>query len=440
MSNLSNITSSNKNAPSIDLIGAIALGVGGMMGAGLYTLLGLAAKSTGVLLPIAFLLAGIAGAFSVYSYARLGTAFPGRGGGAGFLMASLGDTMLCAGLNVFQYIAYLIATSLYAAGFAEYVGARAGGRLPTLYARPIGAGVVGIFTLVNLIGAKDVGRSQKMIIATELVILAALLGLGIFHVNPALVTTTPWPGGTGVITAAALLYVTYQGFGVVTNAAGDMSNPKRQLPKAMFSALAIVMLAYLLVSLLVVTLLPIAEIEHNAGHVLANVGEVVMGRTGFLVIAAAAILATASAVNATLFACANIGADLATSHQLPGTLARPFLRGTPLALPVSAIAVILLVLFFPLDAVGQMTSLAFLIVYGSVSAAHLRVRDQTGAVAWPLILAVVINGVLFIFLLSDTIRNGSPMTWITFLAALAGSFLLVGLSRRHKQRGAKVSP
>lgn len=91
-------------------------------------------------------------------------------------------------------------------------------------------------------------------------------------------------------------------------------------------------------------------------------------------IAAAAILAIASAVNATLFASANIGADLADSHQLPAALARPWLRSTDLSLPESAAVVILLVLFFPLDAVGQMTSLAFLIVYGAVSAAHLRVR------------------------------------------------------------------
>lgn len=79
-------------AASIDLIGATALGVRGMMGPGLYTLLGLAARSAGVLLPLAFLLAGTAASFSVYSYARLGTAFPSRGGGAHFLLAALGDT------------------------------------------------------------------------------------------------------------------------------------------------------------------------------------------------------------------------------------------------------------------------------------------------------------------------------------------------------------
>ena len=417
---------------SIDLVGATALGVGGMMGAGLYTLLGLAAGSAGVLLPLSFLVGGGAAAFSVYSYARLGTAFPSRGGGAHFLLASLGDTRLCASLNVFQYVAYLIATSLYGAGFAEYVGALAGGALPTPLQRLIGALTVLAFLAVNLVGAKLVDRAQKLIVGTELLILALLLVLGSFHVDPARITAAPWPGGAGVVTGAALLYVTFQGFGVVTNAADEMGEPRRELPRAMFLALGLVLVVYLLVSLMVVMLLPLAAIERDAGHVLANVGGAVLGRTGFLVIAAAALLATASAVNATLFASANIAADLAEHRQLPALLARRFTARSSLALPVSAALVILLVLFFPLNAVGQMTSLAFLITYGAISAAHLRVRGRTGARAWPLLVAVAINAALFVSLLYDTVRSGSPATWITFLAVLVGSFALTALLRRDR--------
>lgn len=111
-------------------------------------------------------------------------------------------------------------------------------------------------------------------------------------------------------------------------------------------------------------------------------GGAVLGGTGFLVIAAAAILATASAVNATLFASANIGADLADSGQLPAALARPWLRSTDLSLPVSA--------------------------------------------------AVAINAALFVSQLIDTISSGSPATWITFLAVLAGSFVLTAWLRRGR--------
>ncbi|MFN9630154.1 MAG: hypothetical protein ACK59A_07980 [Cyanobacteriota bacterium] len=93
--------------------------------------------------------------------------------------------------------------------------------------------------------------------------------------------------------------------------------------------------------------------------------------------------------------------------------------------------VILLVLFFPLDAVGQMTSLAFLIVYGAVNAAHLRVRGKTGARAWPLLMAVAINAALFVSLLANIISSGSPATWITFLSLFCGTFVFTVISRHR---------
>lgn len=141
-------------------------------------------------------------------------------------------------------------------------------------------------------------------------------------------------------------------------------------------------------------------------------------------IGAAAILATASAVNATIFAASSIGEDLAKNRQMPGVLTREIGKRIPLSLLVSSVVVVVLVLFFPLSAVGQMTSLAFLVVYGAVSAGHIRIRHTTGARAWLLVLAVVINGALFILLFVDTIRTGPIATWATLLVALVGSFVV----------------
>jgi amino acid transporter len=426
------VSGSGKASGRINLLSAAALGVGGMMGAGLYTLLGLAARSTGVWLPVAFLLAGIAASFSVYSYARLGATYPSRGGAAQFMIEEFGDTVTSQGLNIFQYLSYLIATSLYAAGFAEYVGALAGDSFPPWAGKTVGVGVVVLFTLVNFMGSKLVGKSQTVIIGTELVILGGLILLGLSKADPSRLTASPMPGFLGVITGAALLYVTYQGFGVVANAAGEMDRPQRDLPRAMAIALGVVAMIYLLVSLLVVLVLPLAQIQADAGHVLADVGQAVAGRAGFVVIALAAILATSSAVNATLFAASNVGYDLGENRQLPRSLTRLIWREAPLSLPVSAAVVMVLVAFFPLDAVGQMTSLAFLVVYGAISAGHLRVRHRTGARAWPLVAAVVLNAVLFLTLLVDAIHTGPASTWITLLAALVGSFVVAALRSRRR--------
>lgn len=421
---------------NITTISAAAMGVGGMMGAGLYTLLGLAAGSSGSLLPFAFLLAGFAAAFSVYSYSKLGSKYPSRGGAAQFLLEEFGQGVTSGGLNVFQYIAYLIATALYAAGFAEYAGVVLGDDLPGWAGKAIGAGVVIVFTAVNMVGTKLVGRAETLIIGIESAILVGFVALGAGKADFGQVLGGQHPNGAiGVLTAAALLYVTYQGFGVVTNTSGEMLHPNKQLPRAMFGALAIVAVVYLVVSTLVVSLLQVPVLERDAGHVLADAGDAVLGHTGFLIIAGAAILATASAVNATIFAASNIGYDVAENKQISTALTRTVWRSTPLSLFVSGLITVGFVVFFPLSAVGQMTSLAFLVVYGAVSYGHLRLRAHTGAAAWPLWAAVLLNAALFVALLIDAVRSGSPATWITLLAALVGSFVFEAVYRRREAVG-----
>jgi amino acid transporter len=116
---------------------------------------------------------------------------------------------------------------------------------------------------------------------------------------------------------------------------------------------------------------------------------------------------------------------------MSSALGRDVLGGKPVALLFSAVAVVLLVLFFPLNAVGQMTSLAFLVIYGAVSLGHLRLRAQTKARAWPLWTAVIVNAALFLALLADAVRTGPPSTWITLVAALVGSFAFEAWYRRR---------
>ena len=165
---------------------------------------------------------------------------------------------------------------------------------------------------------------------------------------------------TGIFFAAGLLYVTYEGFGVVTNSAADMRNPKKQLPRAMYTALFAVSAIYVVVSTLVVVLMSVSEMEKHQGHVLAIAGQAVMGKTGFILLGSAAMLATASAVNATLFGDANLGFDMSKNKELPGLVGKGIWRGGTWATLIGAGLTILFVAFFPLSAVGQMASLAFL--------------------------------------------------------------------------------
>ena len=420
------------NGKEISLFSATALGIGGMMGAGLFSLLGTASAHAGTHIPLAFLIGAIAASFSVYSYAKLGATFPSSGGAATFTVMSFGPGVISGGLNVFQYIAYLIAAALYAAGFSEYANTMLGGNLSPLEVKIIGALIVVICAGVNLLGTQIVGRAETLAIGFVTIALL-LFSAGGIHI--AQVHNFEMSGGSlnGIAIAAGILYINYQGFGVVTNSSNAMHEPQKELPLAMFSALVLVTIAYVLVSTAVILLLTPDKIQEFSGHVLAEAAQVVAGKIGFVSIASSALLACAAALNATIFAASNIAADMATTSSISKALGATVLKTQSRSLSVSAVMVIALVLAFPLDVVGKMASLAFLLVYAAITYGHIKVRKQTGAKLWPLWTAIIVNLGLFTTLFINVIET-APKSAIALASALIGSFALEALSRRHNTR------
>ncbi len=288
-------------------------------------------------------------AFSVYSYSKLGMKYPDRGGAAKFLLKEFGDGLLAGGMNVFQYIGWIIAMALYATGFAEYACQLLGKSSSGWLGKAISIGIVIVVVAINIMGSKQVARAQMAIIAFELLILLSFVAVGLTKLHVPTITSSNSGNIVGILSAAGLLYVTYEGFGVVTNAAGSMVNPKKQLPQALFFSLGIVMVIYIVASVVVMMTLCI-----------------------FVVI-------------------------------------------------------------FPLSAVGEMASLAFLLVYAMVNLGHLRIAGQTGAKRWILICSVVLNLALFALLFIQTILNHETLTWISVIALLIISFL-VELAWRKKNK------
>ncbi|WP_036437642.1 APC family permease [Mycobacterium sp. URHB0044] len=425
---------------SITAASATAIGVGGMMGAGLYTLLGLASTTAGVWLPVAFLVGGVVTVFSVYSYAKLGARYPSRGGAAQFLIQCFGDGVIAGGLNVFQFLGWIIAMALYCAGFAGYARALLPWETPAWSGKLIGIGLIAVVVLINMVGSKLVGRAESIVVTVELVILAMFAVLGLIKADPARLTDNGDHHWLGILFAAGLLYVTYEGFGVVTNSAGDMRDPARELPRAMFSALAIVVVVYVVISTVVVMTLSLPAMDASQGHVLSEAGLAAMGHVGFVVIGIAALMATASGVNATMYGDANLAFMVAKSGELPRDFTGGVWRGGTVGMLVAAVLTALFVAFFPLSAVGSMASLAFLIVYGTVSAGHLRVHRETGAKRSLLVLAVALNAALFALLLGYTVHTGPASTWVTLLAVLVLSFVFEVVYRKRTGRTLKVQP
>jgi amino acid transporter len=237
----------------------------------------------------------------------------------------------------------------------------------------------------------------------------------------------------GIAVAAGILYINFQGFGVVTNSSSAMQSPQKELPLAMFSALILVTIAYLAVSMAVVILMPLNVIQLDNGHVLADAAKLVAGKLGLIVISISALLACAAAVNATIFAASNIAADLAEKHEVSSALGNTVLKSNLHALTVSSLGVIVLALIFPLSEVGQMASLAFLLVYAVITYGHIRVHRQTGANPKILWCAIAINLSLFTALLMNTMKT-APSSAVALLIALVASFGLEAFSRLKSKR------
>jgi len=399
------------------------------MGAGLFSLLGTASAHAGSLIPIAFLLGAFAASFSVYSYAKLGATFPSSGGAATFTVMSFGPGVISGGLNIFQYIAYLIAAALYAAGFSEYANTLLNGSLSPLEVKIVGAGIVILCTAINLLGTNIVGKAETLAIGFVTLALLLFSIEGIHVADIATFKMTDW-SINGIAIATGILYINFQGFGVVTNSSDAMQEPRKELPLAMFSALILVTIAYVLVSTAVILLLSPAQMALYNGHILADAAQIVAGKIGFVVIGASALLACAAALNATIFAASNIAADVTRKNSISKVLGESILKTQLRALSISALLVIALVLAFPLDVVGKMASLAFLLVYAAITYGHIRVRQQTGAKLWPLWAAIIINLSLFTTLLINVVES-APNSAIALGAALVGSFALEATYRRY---------
>lgn len=398
-----------------------------MMGAGLYSLLGLASFHAGSYLPLAFLLGAIAASFSIYSYAKLGAAYPSSGGAATFTVMSFGPGIISGSINIFQYIAYLIAAALYAAGFVEYTNTLFGSDLSPFLLKVITASIILSCTFINLLGASLVGRAEMIAIGLVVISLLIFSAMGFEQAQ-----FSAFRMGSlsieGIAVAAGILYINFQGFGVVTNSSSAMKSPQRELPLAMFSALILVTVAYLAVSSAVVLLMPLSAIELNNGHVLADAAQLVAGKLGQIAISISALLACAAAVNATIFAASNIAADVAKKRMVSSALGNSVLKTQMRALTISSIGVIIFALLFPLAEIGQMASLAFLLVYAVVTFGHLRVHQQTGADPRILWCAIAINAALFMALFINTVKT-APASAIALVVALIASIAIESISR-----------
>lgn len=366
----------------IGMAAAVSIGIGGMVGAGIFSILGVVAQAAGNAMWLAFAVGGVVALLSTYSYAKLGAAFPSAGGAVHFLVKSFGDGLLAGGLNLFMWAGYIISLALYAMAFGSYAATFITDAPSPTLVKVLAIGAVLALTLVNAFGAKLMGRSETVIVVIKVAILVLFAAAGLWFIKPGNLAPDLWPQPKSILFGAGVLFIGYEGFGLVTNAAGDMQNPRRLLPRALYTSVILVIIIYLAVSLTVTGNLSTEEIQRARDYALAEAARPFLGAFGFRLIAIAALFSTASAINATLFGSANVCYMIAKDGELPAGLSRTEWKQATGGLLLTAGLVILVTLLFDLSGIAMMGSAAFLLVYAAVNAGHLRVLEQTGAKAW----------------------------------------------------------
>lgn len=416
----------------MNLVAAIAIGIGGMVGAGIFSVLGVAAESSGNALWISFLIGGGVALLSTYSYAKLGAKFPSAGGAVEFLNQGFGTGRISGGINIFMWAGYIIALALYAHAFGGYAATFFGGKDSQFLIKALAVFVVVLFAGVNLLGARTVGKSETIIVAIKVGILV-LFGLsGLFFMNPSRLQPADWPSFTNMIFGAGVIFMGYEGFGLVANSAGAMKDPKTMLPRALYLSVFIVIGIYIAVSVSVVGNLSVKEMVATQDYALAEAAKPFLGIVGFKLIAIAALLSTSSAINATLFGAANVCYVVAKDGELPAAFTRTFWGKGSDGLLITTTLVIAFVLLFQLSGIAMMGSAAFLLIYAAVNVAHLRVIDQTGAKKWIVYAAIASCLVMFGFLSVYTYQK-QPLALIAMCVLLGGSFGAEAMFRRRRE-------
>ena len=365
------------------------MGIGAMVGAGIFALLGEASAIAGSAVYISFIVGGIIGLSSAYSLGKLGAAFPSSGGIIEYLSQSYGIGFFTGTMSIMLYFSAIVSLSLIAKAFSNYAVTFLPNNASYLWHPFFSSIIIVLFILVNLQGAKDVAVFERLTVALKFVVLCGLSIAGILFLNPSLLTPSNYPPSSNIVYSLAVTFFAFEGFRVITNTAGDMPDPSRTLPKAMMVAVFLVMLLYVAISFAVFGNLPVEKVIAAKDFALAQAALPVFGNVGFTVVTVTALVATASAINANLYAVTNVTYQLAKDGELPQAFGVPIAHSRE-GLVISGVLVIVLSLLFDLTEIAAIGSISVLFVHAVTHIGHLRIITKTGASTLLVLIAIVL--------------------------------------------------
>jgi amino acid transporter len=409
-------------AKALTVRGATVLGIGSMIGAGIFALLGEAGAVAGSAVWLSFLVGGAVAGLLGYVCAKLGMRFPSSGGLITYLIEGFGQGRLVGIACWLGYIAAIVIVgAMVAVSFGGYatslfVGEHAGGGWNNLFITLLILGMLAI----NLSGAKFVANAQSMIVVIVLAAFAVFIVVTIANMNTALLAFSTYPSLSKILSSVALTFFAYLGFNVITFTAGDLRDPAHDLPRAMTFALGITSIVYVLIAVGVFGTLTTTEVIGYGETAIAEAARPTLGDAGFTIMAIVALLSTAGCTNATLYASGNLTDQLAKAKLFPDFFGETSRLGRHAGLLITSALVLIIANLVDLSAIASVGSAVSLMVFLLVALAGWRRRADTRSNPVIVLLALAMTGIVLGFFAVDTLKTApETFTAIVLLGLLA---------------------
>ncbi|MEZ7498170.1 APC family permease [Flavobacterium sp. Arc3] len=427
-----------KKNKQLSLVEVISMAVGTMIGASIFSIFGLGAKIAGNDLPEAFILSGLYALAVAYSYATLGGKIISNAGPIAFILKGLGDSIVTGTLSILMWLSYVISISLFVKGFAGYL-------LPFIHVEstPLAIGLVEViiilfFTALNFFGSKAVGKVEFYIVFIKISILLVFILGGFMTINWGMAKPSfNAIHSSGLLNASIILFLSYMGFGLITNTSENIKNPKKNIPLAIVISILFVLIFYILIALVTFGNLPLSAIIEAKENALAIAAEPFLGNFGFILITIGALFSISSALNATIYGGANIAYSLAKDGELPDFFERKMWFKSTEGLYITAGLGLAFALFFNLGAIATITSSIFTAIYIFVLISHFKLRKEYGGNGIVIIFNLILLLAVFVALMKyqwESQRSAFYASIIIFLLALIIEYLF----RKYRDRKMKV--
>lgn len=372
-----------KRNKSLGLLELIAIALGGMIGGGIFSVLGISVSVIGVYTPIAFILGGSLALLAAYSYVKLALYYRDEGATYSFYKKTFPNSRFAASVvGWWVTFGYISTLALYAYTFASYAISGFEFADSEFARKAVAGGIILVFTLVNLWSVKGMGKIEDIMVYTKLLILIIISFVLMNNSNttiPTLIQSEKDIGLFSIIIVASLTFVAYEGFQLVINAVNEMENPRLNIPRAIYSSIVITTMVYAVIAIGAILAIPFENIIQNQEYALASGAGEVLGNIGAELVIVGALLATSSAISGTIFGASRLVSVIAKDGYFPKILTKRVNNIPVYSVLMMAIFSFCLILSGDLVVILEFGSVTFLLVSMLMAYANFRIRELTNS-------------------------------------------------------------